>query len=113
MVRSRPRILAATAGLALLAAASVRGQAWLPPKGEAWLSFGYGNIHHEHSPTAAPGASSAGTSRPIAGHIRTQTLGLVVGYGFTDRLAFKFRFRSGGQWYSTTADSTAYASASS
>ncbi len=81
MVRSLPRILAGLT-VGLLAAASVRGQAWLPPKGEAWLSFGYGNIYSAHHY-----GTGENPPDPAAGPTRTQTLGLVVGYGITDRLA--------------------------
>ena len=31
--------------VALLSSASANAQAWLPPKGEAWLSLGYGNLN--------------------------------------------------------------------
>ena len=74
------RILAGLT-LGLLAAASARGQAWLPPKGEVLLSFGYGNLYSAHHyrldlpPTSAPGPT------------RTQSLGLAIGYGITERLA--------------------------
>jgi hypothetical protein len=78
-----PRVRRALACLTLgfLAAASVRGQAWLPPKGEAYLSFGYGNIYSAHHygvdtpPTRVPGVT------------RSQTLGLAIGYGITERFA--------------------------
>jgi len=65
----------------LLAATCSRGQAWLPPEGEGWLTFGYGNLYsaHHYGVTIAPDAAPGVT--------RTQTLGIVAGYGITDRLA--------------------------
>ena len=74
------RILAGLT-VGLLAAAGARGQAWLPPQGEAWLTFGYGNIYSAHHyrlnlpPDATPGPT------------RTQTLGIVAGYGLSDKFA--------------------------
>jgi hypothetical protein len=68
--------------VALLSSASVRAQAWLPPKGEAWLTFGYGNIYSAHHY-----GTGENPPDPSAGPTRSQTFGLVVGYGITDRLA--------------------------
>jgi len=67
--------------LGLLAAASARGQAWLPPKGEAYLSFGYGNLYsaHHYGFNTPPD--------PAAGPSRAQTLGLALTYGVTERFA--------------------------
>ena len=79
----RPIVRAVLAGLtvALLGAAAMRGQAWLPPKGEAWLSFGYGNIYsaYHYGSTTPP--------TDINGPTRSQTLGIVAGYGISDRFA--------------------------
>jgi len=78
------RILAGLT-VGVLAAASARGQAWLTPKGEAWLAFGYGNLygrdHWEMNPVPDEPSST------YYGSMRTQTLGLIVGYGITDRFA--------------------------
>jgi hypothetical protein len=80
------RILAGlTAGL--LAAAGARGQgAWLPPQGEAFLLLGYGNLYGD-SHWVARHPTSDGSYSEYAGPMRSQTVGLVVGYGITDRLA--------------------------
>ena len=79
----RARVGRILAGLTVgvLAAASSRGQAWLPPQGEAWLTFGYGNIYSAHHYRLDLPPSNA------AGSTRSQTLGLVVGYGISDRFA--------------------------
>jgi hypothetical protein len=79
----RLQIRGTLAGLTvgLLAAASADAQAWLPPKGEAWLAFGYGNIYSAHHYFAD------GFQDPSNGPTRSQTVGLMVGYGITDRLA--------------------------
>lgn len=76
----RARVFAAVA-VGLLSTATAGAQAWLPPKGEAWLSFGYGNIYSAHHYFAD------GYQDPSAGPTRSQTFGLVAGYGITDRLA--------------------------
>ena len=77
------RFWRALAGLTvgLLATASARGQAWLPPKGEAWLTFGYGNIYsaYHYGYTTPPSNANGPT--------RSQTLGIVAGYGISDRFA--------------------------
>lgn len=80
-MRSQTRGILAGLTVGLLAAADVAAQAWLPPKGEAWLAFGYGNIYSAHHYFAD------GFQDPSAGPTRSQTLGLVAGYGITDRLA--------------------------
>jgi len=80
-VRCLPKTLAGlTAGLVLSTVAGA--QAWLAPKGEAWLTFGYGNIYsaHHYGLGVKPPDPSAGVTR-------NQTLGLILGYGITDRLA--------------------------
>ena len=85
---SRPSIRAVFAGLtaALLGEAAAQGQAWLPPKGEAWLSFGYGNIYSAHHYMARE-LPSGGYADPANGPTRSQTLGIVAGYGISDRFA--------------------------
>ena len=79
----RARVGRILAGLTvgLLAAAGARGQAWLPPQGEAWLTFGYGNLYSAHH------LGFSGPPSATAGSTRTQTLGLGVGYGISDRFA--------------------------
>ena len=71
--------------VALLSSASANAQAWLPPKGEAWLSFGYGNLYHTKHYLGL--ADPDGTTELDAGHSRVQSIGLQLGYGITDRLA--------------------------
>ena len=67
--------------VALLSPADARGQAWLPPKGEAGLTFGYGNLYsaYHYGATAPP--------NPAPGPTRTQTLGIVASYGISDKFA--------------------------
>jgi hypothetical protein len=67
----------------LLAAAGARGQAWLPPQGEAWIALGYGNLYGTDHWGMVPGEPT----NYYYGAMRTQTLGLLVGYGITDRFA--------------------------
>jgi hypothetical protein len=71
--------------LATCSAAPARAQAWLPPKGEAWLSLGYGNSFSTKHYLGL--ADPDGTVENDAGHTRMQTVGLQLGYGITDRLA--------------------------
>jgi hypothetical protein len=84
MCRLVRRILAGLT-LVLLAAAGARGQAWLPPKGEASISFGYGNLYGRDHWEMNPGPGVPSTV--YAGSMRTQSLGLLVSYGITDRFA--------------------------
>ena len=70
----------------LAAALAADAQAWLPPKGEATLSLGYGNVFvtkHFLGTTANPGDSVETDN----GHIRGQSVAMEAGYGITDRLA--------------------------
>jgi hypothetical protein len=55
---------------------------WLPPKGEASVSFGYGNMFStkHYFGTVDPGETDVG-------HIRGQSFGLALEYGVTDRLS--------------------------
>jgi len=72
--------------LGLLCSATAGAQAWLPPKGEAWLSLGYGNVFvtkHYLGTRDNPGDNVENDF----GHIRGQSVGMVLGYGLTDRLA--------------------------
>jgi hypothetical protein len=71
--------------LAACSAAPARAQAWLPPKGEAWLSLGYGNLYHTKHYLGL--ADPDGTTEVDVGHTRVQSIGLQLGYGITDRLA--------------------------
>src|SRR5262245_7209304 len=89
-MRSSIRRFAAPLGLALwaCAASAARAQAWLPPKGEAWFSAGYGNIFsaNHYFGTVNPGEGST----IDVGHTRGNSIAFAVGYGITDRLAFSF-----------------------
>ena len=58
-------------------------QAWVPPKGEASFSMGYGNVFvRDH--TWANGDTFD------VGHIRTSTVGLSLEYAISDRFTFDF-----------------------
>lgn len=67
---------------AVLAAAPALGQAWVAPAGEAWLSLGYGNIFSRNHYTGVVSYSGV----EDVGHIRSQSVGLALGYGVTDHL---------------------------
>ena len=85
MQASRTRFLAGIVMAACLAARA-KAQAWLPPKGEASLSLGYGSLFvtkHFLGTFDNPG-DNVQTDR---GHIRGQSVGIELGYGLTDRLA--------------------------
>src|SRR6266705_35703 len=72
--------------LAAGTAAPARAQAWLPPKGEASFSLGYGNVFvnkHYLGTSAGPGDNVESDF----GHIRSQSVEIGLGYGLTDRLA--------------------------
>jgi hypothetical protein len=76
-------------------AASARAQAWLPPKGEVSLLFGYGNIFvNKHFLGTTPllgGADNPGDSvETDYGHIRSQSIGIGLTYGVTNRLSVSF-----------------------
>ena len=72
--------------LAASSAAPARAQAWLPPKGEASFSFGYGNVFvNKHY---LGGADNPGDNvESDYGHIRSQSFGIGLTYGVTNRLA--------------------------
>jgi len=74
--------------LAACSAVSARAQAWLPPKGEAWLALGYGNVFSSkhYLGTVNPGEGST----IDVGHIRGNSIALGVGYGLSDRLSASF-----------------------
>ncbi len=72
--------------LAAASAAPALAQAWLPPKGEASLALGYGDIfvnRHYLGTSANPGDNVENDF----GHIRSKSFQLALGYGLTDRLA--------------------------
>jgi hypothetical protein len=72
--------------LAAWSAAPARAQAWLPPKGEASFSLGYGNAFvnkHYLGTSADPGDNVENDF----GHIRSQSVEIGLRYGLTDRLA--------------------------
>lgn len=85
LVRVATRGIFAGLAIAAVNASSAGAQAWLPPKGEAFFTLGYGNIFSTKHYLGL--ADPDGTTETDAGHIRGQTLGLSVGYGITDRLA--------------------------
>src|SRR6266536_3916262 len=85
--RIRRALLALFFGfLAACSATPARAQAWLPPKGEASLALGYGDIFvnkHYLGTSANPGDNVENDF----GHIRSQSIQVALGYGLTDRLA--------------------------
>jgi len=78
--RIRRALLTALSGV--LFAAPVLAQAWVPPSGEAWLSVGYGNIFSRNHYTGVVNYSGV----EDVGHIRSQSVGLALGYGVTNHL---------------------------
>ena len=66
--------------IGLLGSAAASAQEWLPPQGEAWLSFGYGNSFttRHYFGVIDPGETDVG-------HVRAQGYALQLGYGVTDR----------------------------
>jgi hypothetical protein len=68
----------------LLMVSTAEAQAWLSPKGEAWLTMGYGNEFASKHYLGSPDPD--GTNTIDRGHMRSQTVGIQVGYGITDRL---------------------------
>ena len=72
--------------LAAWSPAPARAQAWLPPKGEASFSLGYGNAFvnkHYLGTSANPGDDVENDF----GHIRSQSVEIGLGYALTNRLA--------------------------
>jgi hypothetical protein len=72
--------------LAVCCTARASAQAWLPPKGEASLALGYGNIfvnRHYLGTSANPGDNVENDF----GHIRSQSIQIAVSYGVSDRFA--------------------------
>ncbi len=81
--RTRRALLAVLAGIiAACSAAPADAQAWLPPKGEAWFSLGYGNIFSRDHYTGVVNYSGV----EDVGHIRSQSIGMALGYAVTNRL---------------------------
>jgi len=80
--RAPLRWLFAVLTVGLLGSATGGAQEWLPPAGEAWLSFGYGNVFNtkHYFGVIDPGETDVG-------HVRGQGFALQLGYGLTDRLA--------------------------
>jgi hypothetical protein len=72
--------------LGALSTAPARAQAWLPPQGEAWISAGYGNTFFGKHYTGV--VNYSGTED--VGHIRSNTIGMSLGYGVTDRFVLSF-----------------------
>jgi hypothetical protein len=85
--RIRRALLAASFGvLAAVPATLVRAQAWLPPKGEVSLTLGYGNIFVNQHYLGTPDNPGDNVESDY-GHIRSQSYGIGLSYGVTDRLA--------------------------
>lgn len=79
----RRALLAVFSGvLAACSAPPALAQAWLPPKGEAWFSLGYGNIFSRDHYTGVVNYSGV----EDVGHIRSQSIGMALGYAVTNRL---------------------------
>jgi len=116
---TRPGVsLAATAGaLALFLLADwSRAQAWLPPKGEAFFSLGYGNTfvtkHYTfqlpHSDIGVP-FQAGDNIEDDRGHIRSQTVAAQAGYAFTDRLLVQLGVPyTEAKWYTRDGYGTAH-----
>jgi hypothetical protein len=67
-------------------AAPARAQAWLPPKGEASFSLGYGNVFvNRHY--LGTGDNPGDNVESDYGHIRSQSFAVGLTYGVTNRLA--------------------------
>jgi len=67
-------------------AAPARAQAWLPPKGEASFSLGYGNVFvNRHY--LGTGDNPGDNVESDYGHIRSQSFAIGLTYGVTNRLA--------------------------
>ena len=72
--------------LAICSTAPALAQAWLPPKGEASLALGYGDIFvNKHY--LGTSANRGDNVENDFGHIRSQSIQLALGYGLSDRLA--------------------------
>jgi hypothetical protein len=75
--------------LAVCCAPPARGQAWLPPRGEASFSLGYGNVFvNKHY--LGTGDNPGDNVESDYGHIRSQSMAIGLTYGVTDRLAVSF-----------------------
>jgi opacity protein-like surface antigen len=72
--------------LAVCCASPALAQAWLPPKGEAWFSAGYGNIFStkHYFGTVNPGEGST----IDVGHTRGNSIAFQLGYALSDRFSF-------------------------
>jgi hypothetical protein len=71
--------------LAVCCAPMALAQAWLPPKGEAWFSAGYGNIFStkHYFGTVNPGEGST----IDVGHTRGNSIAFQLGYALSDRFS--------------------------
>jgi opacity protein-like surface antigen len=86
----------------LLVSADARGQAWLPPKGEAFISLGYGNVFvtKHYTYMRVPGAPASDHTEVDLGHIRSQTVSADLGYAITDRFTVLFGLPfTEAKWY--------------
>jgi hypothetical protein len=72
--------------LAACSATPARAQAWLPPKGEMSFSLGYGDVFvNKHY--LGTGDNPGDSVETDYGHIRSQSFGIGLTYGVTNRLA--------------------------
>ena len=86
----------------LLLRANGQGQAWLPPKGEAFISLGYGNVFvtKHYTYLRVPGAPASDSTEVDRGHIRSQSVSADLGYAITDRFTVLFGVPFvEGKWY--------------
>jgi hypothetical protein len=79
--RSRSLLAFGLLVVGLFCASRAHAQAWLPPQGEAWISAGYGNSFFSKHYLGV--VDYTGTED--VGHIRSNSIGMALGYGVTDR----------------------------
>lgn len=85
----------------LLFCASTFAQAWLPPKGEAYFSLGYGNVFVTKHYAFNPGGPPSDSTESNRGHIRSQSVNAELGYAITDRFAVAAALPyTEAKWYS-------------
>ena len=85
--RIRRALLALFSGvLVACSAAPARAQAWLPPKGEASFSLGYGNVFVNRHYLGTGDNPGDGVESDY-GHIRSQSFAIGLTYGVSNRLA--------------------------
>jgi len=79
-------VLLLSSVLGVCCAPPLLAQAWLPPKGEAWFSVGYGNIFStkHYFGTVNPGEGST----IDVGHTRGNSIAVQLGYALSNRFSF-------------------------